>query len=353
MKETNTNKLEKSVLKTLAFYAALKTPLTLPQVGRYLINTEYLVLSTKLSEIENVLDNLIKNNIVTKQKGLYWLSSCNAKPETGDMNNKPSLYMKFIQSEKIAQRKINLVRKALKIFRFVPGLRGIFICGSVARGVCQRNSDIDFLILTEKGRVWTVRFFLTAIAFLLGKKTRDAGHVSSFRPAPRGDTKFQISRKNKFCLNHYRSTAKLKLEKDLQDLYSAQEYARIINLYETATLNSKARSSSENFFKENAGWMGKFLPNFNFAKPPIYRKNCAETRHVLSLRKKASDLLEKILQPLQAAKIQKSSQNFAQLDKLRIIANNNVIMFHLNPQAPIVIEKYNNFTLKTFSILNF
>ncbi|MBM3256204.1 MAG: nucleotidyltransferase domain-containing protein, partial [Candidatus Moranbacteria bacterium] len=297
MDKKNINTLKKSVLATLAYYSALKTPLTLVQAGRYMVSTKYKacpvfrhgVQSPKLSEIRDILDELVKEGIATEQKGLYWLKSCSLKHVTCNMTKqiktsveKKSSYMKFIQWEKISQRKINLVRKALKIFRFVPGLRGLFVCGSVARKTSRRRSDIDFLILTDKNRVWTVRFFMTAIAFLLGKKTKNKKIVFSspaYRPpacaSPKTlarraseagtDRQFPVPRKNrrdKFCLNHYRSTAKLKLEPELQDLYSAEEYAGMINFYSDGNIENQ-------FYSANKDWMAKFLPNFDFVKPAL------------------------------------------------------------------------------------
>lgn len=353
--------LEKSVIDTLAYYKAIKTPLSLVQIGRYLINVKTQSLNVRTTtqiskpiyEIKQALDLLVKKGSVIEQKGLYWLRSRNIQHETHNVSN-PAVTCsmlrvpwQYVQREKIAQRKIEKVQKAIKFFRFIPGLRGVYICGSVARKVCRRSSDIDFLILTEKGRVWTVRFFLTVLSFLLGKKTRD--NVTSYLPTGQAG-RLHVTRRDKFCLNHYRSTDKLKLEKNLQDLYSAQEYAGMINVHETWNMKhgtwETEPSPCGNFYKANAKWMKKILPNFDFTKPPLILHSSFSIFHFpLSM----GDWLEKILQKLQTAKILRSSRNFNQLDNRRIVTDNNVIMFHLNPRAPEIIRRHKKI-LDSFNI---
>lgn len=320
MTKNNTNTLKKSVLATLAYYRTVRTPLTLVQIGRYLISNNKGD-QAFLSEIKHVLDDLLEKDVIIEQKGLYWLKTNSAPHQR--------TWLKFIQLEKIAQRKINTVRKALKIFSTIPFLRGIFICGSVARKVSRPESDIDFLILTKQNRVWIVRLLITVFAFLLGKKTND----SRF---PREQTG---SRKNKFCLNHYRSSSKLKLEEDLRDLYSAQEYSRMINIYSTNKIERK-------FFKKNKEWMKKYLPNFSFTKLPLYNgedyQNFGRSLQKIfenMLSGKIGNIIEKLLQLLQVEKIKISGKEFP-TSRRRVITNDEVIMFHLNPRAFGVINTY-------------
>jgi hypothetical protein len=340
MTKNNIN-TQKSVINTLAYFRTLNTPLTLVQIGRYLIdsnpstslrspqndinNDKYL-----LSEINNVLKDLIDKNIVMEQKGLYWLSlrDPSAAPQDDKVNtpqddrNKDDRkdWLKFVRSEKNSQRKINKALKAIKLFSLVPFLRGLFICGSVARKVSRRDSDIDFLILTKPDRTWTVRLWLTFFAYLLGKKTRP----------------FQADRKDKFCLNHYRSSSNLKLEENLRDLYSAEEYASMLNVY-------SANRTDRKFFKKNKRWMSSFLPNFPFSKLPISPANgklFSSVRKILEkmLGGKIGHIIEWLVYQLQTRKIKLG--NSGTLTGQRVVAEKEVIMFHLNPRAPLVLSRY-------------
>jgi len=425
MNKINTN-IQESVLKTLAYYRAVGTPLTLVQVGRYLINPKLEINSDfpensrnkrfksedlnqhrvdppvkpeddngverasggvtdySLFKIKNTLDDLVKKGVVAEERGLYWLrKTYNTEHttrnkigvgglEVSEQNVSCSMLRvacKYIQREKIAQKKINKVRKALKLLLFTPFLKGLFICGSVARKVSRPESDIDFLIITKRDRVWTVRFFLTVFAFLLGKKTKIAeknglsviprsllrlrlppplvlrrtsqtGKASqrmTTKEKPKNNNRMRIHhsiRKDKFCLNHYRSSSNLKLEPELQDLYSAQEYARMINVYSGNRVDRK-------FFKKNKRWMRQLLPNFNFTKLPLYERNTEHgTRNTFlenMLKGKIGNTIEKLLFYLQTKKIELGNYTPA---NGRIIANKDVIMFHLNPRAPRVLKEY-------------
>jgi len=316
--------IEQSVIKTLAYYRALRTPLTLVQLGRYLISDTDEKYS--LSEIAHGVKELVDKKIVVEQKGLYWLDTGGRAPK--------NTWLKFVRSEKTSQRKIGKALKAFKLFSLAPFLRALFICGSVARKVSHPGSDIDFLILTRPGRVWTVRFFLTVFAFLLGKKTNDAKMVRG------GEYRLRGSRKDKFCLNHYRSSANLKLEEPLRDLYSAQEYAGMLNIYSGNRIDRK-------FFKKNKLWMKKFVSHFNFSKLPITESNDyspAGLRRTLEkmLGGKIGHIIEKLLCRAQVKKISLSGGRLEA--EQRVIAEEEVIMFHLNPRAPLALRKYEQIT---------
>ena len=308
-------------MNTLAYYRAQKTPLTLVQLGRYLVADQDE--SFQLSEIETAINELIEKKIVAEQKGLFWL---NLKKESS-----PKTWLKFVHSEKISQRKINKALKAINLFAFVPNLRALFICGSVARKVSRADSDIDFLILTKPDHIWTVRFLLTLFAFLLGKKTNDA-KLLGITDSQNTD----YSRRNKFCLNHYRSSANLKLEEPLRDLYSAQEYACMLNIYSENRTDRK-------FFKKNKLWMRKIIPNFNFSKLPFKENgdnfpNSARRFLEKMLGGKIGHIIERLLYQLQLKKINLSNRGL--LDNQRIIAEKEVIMFHLNPRSPLVLRRH-------------
>jgi predicted nucleotidyltransferase len=319
MNKNNTN-IQKSVIKTLAYYRALSTPLNLVQIGRYMVGTNHEPAGIELSDIQNVLDELISRGIVAEQKGLYWLSP---------RDTEDNIWLKYIRREKIAQRKINKVRKALRLLSLTPFLRGLFICGSVARKISRPGSDIDFLILTKPGHVWTVRFLLTLFALLLGKKTNDTKLFGG------SDYSQEHSRRNKFCLNHYRSSANLQLEESLRDLYSAQEYAGMLNVY-------SGNRTDRKFFKKNKLWLKKFLPNFNFSKLPITENGdypLAWLRRALEkmLGGKIGHIIEGLLYRIQAKKISLSG---GLQTTQRVVAEKEVIMFHLNPRSPLTLACY-------------
>lgn len=73
-----------------------------------------------------------------------------------------------MNDKKIQKR---LYYKALRIsliLRFVPFIRLIALNGSVAKNEANEKSDIDFWIVTKKGRIWTCRAFVLILTQLTG-----------------------------------------------------------------------------------------------------------------------------------------------------------------------------------------
>lgn len=56
------------------------------------------------------------------------------------------------------------------ILQAVPFVRMVGLNGSLAREEAKKSSDIDFLIITKKGRIWTCRAFVTLMTHLTGQR---------------------------------------------------------------------------------------------------------------------------------------------------------------------------------------
>lgn len=59
------------------------------------------------------------------------------------------------------------VRKFLPVLQIVPGLRMVAVCNNLAFGKVRADSDIDLFIVARKGRLFTVRTFVTLILSLM------------------------------------------------------------------------------------------------------------------------------------------------------------------------------------------
>ncbi len=309
MQENQEKILRKSIVLTLAYYQATESPLTLAQIGRYLLFFRK-VPSFSLANLKQTLAKFEKKGIVTRQKGLY----CLTEKKDG---LKKKIWCSFLRREKESQRKIDKVRKALYVFSLIPFIKNIYLCGSVARKSALPKSDVDFLVITNNQRVWFVRFFLTIISFFLGKKTSSSS-----------------GRNNKFCLNHYRSEFCQTIPQKMQDTYSASEYSRMLNLF--------GQQGRKNFLSSNQTWMKNFLPNFDYVKPPLFRfPRSNGAKHLLEVlfSGRIGNFIEAFLQRIQKMKITKNIHHHGLPQNARLVLENNVIMFHLTPRAPKVMGR--------------
>lgn len=60
------------------------------------------------------------------------------------------------------------VNKYIKYLKWIPSLRMVGVCNNLAFGDIDEKSDIDLFVIAKKGRLFTVRFLVTAILHVLG-----------------------------------------------------------------------------------------------------------------------------------------------------------------------------------------
>ena len=78
------------------------------------------------------------------------------------------------------EKYLRRAKVAAWVLRFVPFLRMAGLNGSLVRGDETRASDIDFLIVARRGRLYTARLFATVLVHLTGyrrHKDRVAGRI--------------------------------------------------------------------------------------------------------------------------------------------------------------------------------
>ncbi len=67
-----------------------------------------------------------------------------------------------------------------KIFSYIPWVRAICICNSLAMNACHQDSDIDLFIITDSKRLWTTRIYMTLFTFLCNIRKTQERHAGRF-----------------------------------------------------------------------------------------------------------------------------------------------------------------------------
>lgn len=119
---------------------------------------------------------------------------------------------------------------ALKRSRFIakfPFIRGVMLSGSLSKGYMAEDSDIDFFIVTQPGRLWVARTLL-----IFYKKL------------------FLFNSHKDFCVNYFIDTAHLEIED--KNIFTAMETSTLI-----PTINP---GLYKEFWAANT-WVGKYFPN--------------------------------------------------------------------------------------------
>jgi hypothetical protein len=134
---------------------------------------------------------------------------------------------KRIRSEQRCLRKQRLIRRfALFISRF-PYVESVSISGSCSKGLLDEDGDVDYFIITTRGRLWLCRSFL--IAF---KKI------------------FLLNSKKYFCLNYFVDAENLEIPD--RNIFVASEIKTLRPI--------SNKPLFEKFLQANS-WVEEFLPH--------------------------------------------------------------------------------------------
>lgn len=88
-----------------------------------------------------------------------------------------------MQTEKLIRKRFSKAQKIAKILILFSFVRCVILNGSLASGKHKKSSDIDILIISKDGRIFTTRFFVNLIAILFRikrSKNNDRGHAGKF-----------------------------------------------------------------------------------------------------------------------------------------------------------------------------
>jgi predicted nucleotidyltransferase len=199
-----------------------------------------------------------------------------------------------------------------KILGRCPGVRAIFLSGSVAEGRGTKESDIDFFIIAKSGQIWTARFFTFLVLKIFNQLAKPHHHAG------------------KICPNHFIADHQLKIIE--QDLYSAKLFTHNIPLYDPQAIFLT-------FVHENKEWVKAFGEGFDNVdyKGAI---NCRDAINRVSTKrtgalqcaptKKPRSWSDKILAPLQITKIKKNP-DFKKKGAV-IIFTDDELRFHPEPK---------------------
>ena len=234
------NNLEKSIFATLAYFDVFDYPLTLFEIWKWLYQNEDLKSTDSIANIEKTLENSeALESLISSKWGFYFL------------NGRKEIVKLRQEKYNLAEEKFKKALRIGRLLRFIPHIKMIAVCNSLAWSNPRKEGDLDFFIVTSKNKIWTVRFWATSFLKLFGlrptkNKTRD-----------------------KICLSFFVDEENFDLEPLAlgEDIYLLYWIIQIVPVYDKDGIYQK-------FLKANE-WIKKYLPN-------SFGSEVSERRKVLS-----------------------------------------------------------------------
>lgn len=223
---------DRGVMRSLVYFSIFNHPLTAEELRRY-----HSVPDITTEEVNESIIRLLKWELVYETNGFYQLA-----PNTTHVERR-------IAGSELAK---TYLQRAIRISRWIgcmPFVRGVLISGSLSKGYMDKGSDIDYFIVTQKGRLWLCRSMLAIIRKMMPKPVR-----------------------RYFCINYFIDNQSLSIPD--HNLFVATELAFV-----TPTYN---RLVWEKLLQEN-DWFRMYYPNKRDSYPDI------TTVHQLSWFKKTME----------------------------------------------------------------
>jgi len=222
IKNSTYNNFSNNEIMSLIYHSIFNYPLSQKELIKWLAGDKAVQVINK--SIKDVLSTKINS-----KNGYFYLEGQN------------NFIFQRLLKKRIGERKKTIAQKAAKILAFIPTIDVIALTGAVSMNNANENSDIDLLIITRKGALWTTRIISYVLLILLGVKVR------KFEKNPLVD-----EQKDKLCLNMWLDEECLNW-KGKKNLFIAHEIAQVIPLVNKG-------KTYEKFILKNK-WIKDYWPN--------------------------------------------------------------------------------------------
>lgn len=308
--------LEHAILHTVKYFNVLGMPLTATQLWRFLLvpdpgatpRWEGHAAPSLVAVAQTLRDSPWLTQAVEHQWGYYFLKG------------RHQIVPAWLHRHAIAQQKWKIIHRFAAAFSWVPFVDMLAVSGSMALYNTKPSSDFDILIVARSKRIWTVRLLLLLMAHLVGRRRK---HWDQDAP-------------NKFCFNHYVTTASLTLPPAIRNEYTAALYAHLVPIWGQEIFGQ--------FMAANAPW----LKRFGMYRDPVN----AQTLHSRATGK-ASAIVKRQLEALLLEPLGDGLESLAERMQRRIIArhtttahggrivvSNEELAFHPHSRVPGILSQF-------------
>lgn len=286
-------KIEKAIIKTLAYFEVFGRPLKLEEIWQFLYRTP----ASKL-QVLIALEKLEKKKQIFKKDQYYCLI------------DRKLIINKFIQNQNLIKKRWQKVAWVVKILQLAPFIKNISVINSLSFGTSNEDSDIDLLVITKKGRLWTTRALVILLLEIIGQN------------------KNKWYKAGKFCLGFAFDETRLNLGKIAKNFEPHFVYW-LANLWPVYNKGIYREFIEVNLLK-------KFLPNWQ--APTIKNQSQKFSWIEKLLSGKFGDRFEEFLAKIQIKKVWADPKHRAKLGLVE--ADRSMLKMHPKDQRPEYLKSW-------------
>ena len=200
-------------LRLIAYFDIFSHPLSVGELQRFIGPSE-------TTDIPQTLKPLLQDQLIEQSGHFYHLPGRRS----------------FVERRNArawnAERVWPVARRAARILAKVPFVEGLMVTGALSKNSVASKDDIDFLVFTRPGRVWTSKTMLQFARSALPYNVREC-----------------------FCTNYLVASDTLDL--DDQTMFTAIELATAVPIYNGALC--------ADFLRANAPWASRYVPGISWS----------------------------------------------------------------------------------------
>jgi hypothetical protein len=138
---------EDHIIATLSFFSLFDYPLTAEEIQKYCLGCSF--------DVSTIRRLCSQHPSIVMQDNLYGLIG------------KEDQFKQRQQQEHIVAKRMQKARRYGKLLRFIPFVRGVFLCNNLSFGIATEGGDIDLFIVSDVKHLWLSRFLVTVFFHVL------------------------------------------------------------------------------------------------------------------------------------------------------------------------------------------
>lgn len=214
--------------------------------------------------------------------------------------------------------KFRRVRRLARVLAHLPFVRTVAVCNTLALGHAKPSADLDLLVVSQAGRLWSCRLLCVTVAKLMGG-----------RPSPRRHA-------DRYCLSFYLAEDGLDVSRFQdppgKDTYLAAWTSWVLPLYD-------AGGYTEAFAAAN-GWVKHRLPQTGWGPAtPRWRAGGRRTSAFI-VEAAWNDVLESLVEKLQRAYLPKALREAAADSGTGVVLNRTALKLHLDDRRNEINRRF-------------